>query len=659
MKMWGYDIELYQNFVSFGFEDMMSNERRLFYIYKNDFGNIIHNDLFAFTNFMADCKRNKDIFIGYNNINYDSKIIAFVLHYPYNKETFFENLYDLSQTLVHMEYGDKLPSKFKDIYTYLKEFNQIDLMKILRHDSLRKSLKQTLINIQFHNIQSLPIEFDSFIEESDIPILIEYNFNDIEGTKALANTHEVKNEIKQRYFASKKYNNAYLINLSRAGLADKLLLIDYCKLTNTTWQDLQNLKTDVRNISIGLLINRDIKFETKILQDLLAKLKHTTINSTTEISYRVEINSTKYDIKSGGLHSVDNPNIFKKGLYNYIDADVSSFYPRIIINNKVFPGHLTEYFLDIIRRDTTERVKLKHSNNPDDKEEATILKIKLNSIFGGFNCEYKFWYDRKCLVKTTINGQLVLLMLIEQLEQNNIHIISANTDGIVAEVPDDKIKLYHQICNTWSLRHKYELEFIEYNLYVRADVNNYIARTIDGKIKRKGAFDQFKYKDLSSGSYPGYSYPIVARCVEEYFVNKKDIMTTLLKSNDILDFALSEKAAKKYQFVFKEIKEGIFVETYLQKDLRFYVCDKGGILVKRDKLTNKEIAICKGLYVKDCNRVIKGTPINEYNINYIWYKNEAMKLIAAVETKTKVKKEIKKRINAFELNFDETTNNTD
>ncbi len=40
--------------------------------------------------------------------------------------------------------------------------------------------------------------------------------------------------------------------------------------------------------------------------------------------------------------------------------------------------------------------------------------------------------DKKQCIKVTINGQLFLLMLIEKLELAGIHIISANTDGIVS-----------------------------------------------------------------------------------------------------------------------------------------------------------------------------------------------------------------------------------
>ena len=68
-------------------------------------------------------------------------------------------------------------------------------------------------------------------------------------------------------------------------------------------------------------------------------------------------------------------------------------------------------------------------------------KIQINGSFGKFGSKYSKLYSPNMLLATTITGQLTLLMLIEQLELNNIPVISANTDGLEYYCPRDKIDL--------------------------------------------------------------------------------------------------------------------------------------------------------------------------------------------------------------------------
>ena len=65
---------------------------------------------------------------------------------------------------------------------------------------------------------------------------------------------------------------------------------------------------------------------------------------------------------------------------------------------------------------------------------ALVLKIVINSVYGKLGFENGNLYDRLAVLKTTINGQLMMLMLVEELELHNIHVLSANTDGIVIKL---------------------------------------------------------------------------------------------------------------------------------------------------------------------------------------------------------------------------------
>lgn len=110
----------------------------------------------------------------------------------------------------------------------------------------------------------------------------------------------------------------------------------------------------------------------------------------------------------------------------------------------VAPKHMIKSaFRNLIQWMKDTRVEVKHSNEavidgiPRDVF-ALVLKIVINSIYGKFGFEQGPLYDRLATLQVTVNGQLMLLMLCEELELNNIQIISANTDGLMVKVYEDK-----------------------------------------------------------------------------------------------------------------------------------------------------------------------------------------------------------------------------
>ena len=107
---------------------------------------------------------------------------------------------------------------------------------------------------------------------------------------------------------------------------------------------------------------------------------------------------------------------------------------------KIVPAHINEgVFVKLITWLRETRVAAKHSKEkyidgiPKDVL-AQVLKIVINSIYGKLGFERGDICDRLAVLKVTINGQLLLLKLCEELELNGIQVYSANTDGIVVKV---------------------------------------------------------------------------------------------------------------------------------------------------------------------------------------------------------------------------------
>ena len=108
------------------------------------------------------------------------------------------------------------------------------------------------------------------------------------------------------------------------------------------------------------------------------------------------------------------------------------------LNNNVFVK-MVDYF-------RLTRIKCKHTKDEDglvvagvhNKLAAEALKIVINAIYGKFGFEMFFLFDRFAQMQVTINGQLMVMMVVEALELDGIHVVSANTDGIIVKLPKDK-----------------------------------------------------------------------------------------------------------------------------------------------------------------------------------------------------------------------------
>ena len=236
-----------------------------------------------------------------------------------------------------------------------------------------------------------------------------------------------------------------------------------------------------------------------------------------------------------------------------------------MIRNRIKPEHLSDDFIRILHKITQERLEAKRAGN---KVKADGLKITVNSIFGKLGSDTFWLQDAKAMLAVTVSGQLYLLMLIEALTLAGISVLSANTDGIICRIPRQLEAKYQEICAWWQEKTGFELEFTDYVLYVRSDVNDYITQKADGTTKEKGRYAT--EMDLKKG----YKYPVVPRCLYEYFVHGKPVEQTLSETQDILDFCISQKAGQDFRFEYHTVS-GV---VELQKTNRFYISRTGGAL---------------------------------------------------------------------------------
>lgn len=384
------------------------------------------------------------------------------------------------------------------------------------------------------------------------------------------------------------------------------------------------------------------------MNDLLQSLRSLVLRGEKgEFERTFTYAGTSYTLATGGLHSNEIPAIYvADDKQTIVDRDVTSYYPNLIRSLKVCQKHLNPKAWFRIA-DTIVDERTEHKHLAKDKSLSLILQIKhftaaaclkivANAgIFGKMGSEKSFLCDKKAMYKVTINGQLFLLMLIERLEDAGIHVISANTDGIVTIVPKGLEETADNICHWWEKHLGLELEFTSYSKYITEGVNSYLTVKTDGKKKFKGRMNPKMYlEDLSKG----YNSPIVAKAVTEYFINGTPVMETLRNSKSILDFCRTQNVNRKYYIEYTHVVDHKMVVEEVQRNTRFYVSLTGGSLMKVEILgwdennqpKLKKSSLCAGQRVTVCN-LVEDKDISELNINYLYYYNECMAIIEPIE----------------------------
>jgi hypothetical protein len=242
------------------------------------------------------------------------------------------------------------------------------------------------------------------------------------------------------------------------------------------------------------------------------------------------IGTTKYTVGMGGLHSCEKSIRHTNDGMILRDYDVASYYPRIILNNRLFPKHIGEPFLDIYNSLVERRLKAKKSG---DKVTNESLKITINGSFGKLGSKWSCLYSPDLMLQVTVTGQLSLLMLIERMELAGISVVSANTDGIVTKMKPDQQELADSIVSDWEFETDYEMESTDYTSLNSRDINNYIAVKETGS-KGKGAYSDQREHYYKLRSNP--SNDICTEAVKLFLQDGTSVEKTVKNCKDITKF---------------------------------------------------------------------------------------------------------------------------
>lgn len=607
-----YDIEIFPNVFHCTCKDTEKNKLYFFEISnrKNQLTELV--DFFFYKN------TGDKMFCGYNNKHYDDVVINYLIDFYYKMDTLSydkvcTSLYNLSSTIVTAEEGDT--SKFKR-WKYAKYFYSMDLLTMLFSSKLRVGLKEMQVTMHYKNVEEYSGDFSQFLPDSEIDSMIKYNINDVESTTELLN--RLKDDVQLRLFIEKEYGIDAL-SMDSVKFGETLLLKKYCEQTKLSEQYVKTLRSPMDYIPLKDVILPFISYKNPKLQDVLEDMKSQIVYSKERKGYEKKfvLSNVRYSVGVGGIHSLHTPRIFVPNDNEYIGhSDVASMYPSFIIKYKWIPRHLGKEFWQVYSQIYKERIEAKHSGQ---KLKNLALKLTLNSVTGKMQQETSWMYDPFSVFKIRINGQLILLMLVDRLLELNCKIVQVNTDGVMYIAQKTQREAVQEAVSEVEQLTQLTFESDDYEAFYQYAINDYFgvekgySQSHDPKlIEKKGMF--ITDPRLGKGLAPA----IIPKAVINYFLTKQPTFEYIKSYKDIKDFMMYQRVDKKFKV--------LHGDEPVQRINRFYASTNDYSLFKVDD-TGKVANMLTKSGVTILNEM-NDIPIENRHVNYQYYIGEANKIIS-------------------------------
>jgi len=261
-------------------------------------------------------------------------------------------------------------------------------------------------------------------------------------------------------------------------------------------------------------------------------------------SFETTIAGVPHTFAWGGIHGAKKQNTVSGVLLN---MDVAAYYPSIQIQYKYGYRNMSN----------PENFELIHNENlrykaKGNKKARSPFKIADNSISGQLKDKNSKLYDPLMNNAVCVNGQLMLLMLIEMVEPY-AQLVQSNTDGILLKLKSiDDYDTLDDVVYEWECATGMKMEFELFSKVFQKDVNNYILIDDNGKIKSRGGY----VKKLSRIDY---DLPIINKALVQYMVHDVPVEKTISDCDDLIEYQMVTKVSNKYLYpvkdaTFKEVK---------------------------------------------------------------------------------------------------------
>jgi hypothetical protein len=605
-----YDLETFCNFFSYTDVETETDTTHVFTI------SPWNNDLIPLLEYL----RTPMTMIGFNNIGFDCVVLEYI----------FEN----AERLKRMD-GEQAARR---IYSFVQSFitsdekprpkakNQIDLYLINHYNNKARStsLKALQVSMGWHNVMDMPFAHDKEILEGEVSEVLEYNLNDVLSTRHFFFLNKEKMEFRETF--SKLYKENFT-NSPDVSIGESIFLRYIKQASGETRKSLKEKVIEVRRVDLSKCVLDYVKFQSPQFNRFLDKVKATVITEENKFRDSVIFNGFQFDFGLGGIHGCTAAGIYEDNeQYAIIDFDVKSYYPNLAIRNGFHPQHIDkDVFISTYEKIFDDRVE---AQKQKDEIVSAGLKLALNGVFGKTGEATSPFYDRYYFYRITLNGQLLLAMLSEtyMLYVPDLKILQVNTDGVTIRVNRDNISKVNKINQRFMALTGLVLEDAEYSKMVIRDVNNYMAVSKNGKVKKKGVFETEKefHKDNS--------YLAVPKALERHFVDGISIKSAIFENTNIYDFFGRYKAYPGWKAQAHSMLNGQKVVQDFGKIIRF-LPSKQGVTIYKSHKDGRLHNLIAGRYVKIFNRFENEAEWDNYQIDYDFFADECEKIIDVITPK--------------------------
>ena len=589
---YGYDIETLPNITTYRFIHIASDTRWKFEISDriNQIGELIE--------FIRALQNVNARMVGYNNVSFDWPVVQRIVENPWWG---VNEVYQQSQK----HFTGTRDDQFKlNIWPDQRLVEQLDLFLIHHFDNAnrRTRLKDLEFAMRMKNIEDLPFPPGTWLKnDTEKEVLHTYNEHDVIAT-VLFYARTIP-QIEFRETLSAKYHRDFM-NHNDTKIGKDFMVMELEKAGIPCYEKVNGRKqprqTMRPTIDLAEVIFPYIKFEQPEFERIRTHFASQRIEGTKGVFKELSatVQGLDYVFGTGGLHmSVESKIFHTNDTHQIVDVDVASFYPNLAIKNKLFPAHLSEVFCDIY-------LGVYHQRSSFDKgtPENAMLKLALNGVYGDSNSKFSPYYDPFFTMLITINGQLLLCMLVEQLIKiPGLQMIQANTDGVTFHCPHEYIDHQRSICKWWEGFTLLELEEALYSRMFIKNVNSYIAEYESGKLKTIKNYDS-----TGLGWHQDFSAMVIPKAAEAALVRGESIRDFINNHTDPFDFMIRKKTRNSDDLVMRW--PGIDgIEDVMPGVFRYFVSNEGGTITtlspptgevgtwkRANKLTNEYFNLIMG-----------------------------------------------------------------
>jgi hypothetical protein len=625
---WVMDYETLSNCIVLCVEHYKEEIEKTFVIHE------LWNDFEELVEFIQNNRRNGERHISFNGLSFDSQITQYILNNRtklsvLTPEQIAFAIYGKAQDVINRQER----REWQEFPEHKLSIAQIDVFKMNHWDNFARStsLKWAQYTMDWPNIQEMPIHHSTYVETmEELETIVNYCKNDVKSTKKIL--HLCKSQVNLRKRITEKYGVS-CYSYSNTKIGSELLLKLYCEKTKKNKWDVKKSGTRRDEIILDNIIFPYISFKTPEFKGLLEKIRSKVMRNTRgEISYVVNFKGAHFDIKSGGIHQCIASGIYESDdEYTIQDIDVASLYPDMAVKNEMYPAHLGREFFEVYKNDVVD-VRLAEKRKGADGDRAIVegFKEAANATYGNSNSEHSWLYDPQYTMQTTINGQLMISMLVEEMltTLTNPLLLQTNTDGATLRIKRSEVDQFREICKRWEEITKLTLEFAEYSKMFIWDVNNYIAVYTSGKTKCKG---RFEWEDIQNYKpthlHKNKSHLIIPKAIFHYFVKDTPPETYLVENRNILDYCAGAKIKGEWEAMQTCVIDGKVVYEPLQSITRYYISKTGCKIIKSNRSDGRKIQLESGKWLQTVFNVHVQKPWEEYNVDESYYLEKIYKEI--------------------------------